>query len=76
MIKYIDIVAKMTQDGIPKPIQILWETGKTYDIDKIIDIKKKASTKGGGAGLMYKVKVLGKEKILFLKDNKWFIELD
>ena len=76
MIKYITIVARMDESGTPKPIYIIWDNGKEYNIDKILDIRKKASTKGGGAGLRYLVKIKNKERYLFLKDDKWFIELD
>lgn len=76
MIKYIDVYALMTQDGYPKPVEIIWETGKKFTIDKILDIRKKASTKGGGAGIRYLVKIKNKERYLFLNADKWFIELD
>lgn len=76
MIKYITIIAKMQSDGVVLPLKLIWETGKIYEIDKVIDMRKKASTKGGGAGIRYLVKIKNKEKYLFLKDYKWFIELD
>lgn len=76
MIKYIDVIAIMTTDGIPKPTEIIWETGTHYTVNKIIDIRKKASTKGGGAGLRYTIRIKNKERFLFLKDDKWFIETD
>ena len=66
----------MTPDGIPKPINIIWEDGRSFEIDKILDIRKRASTKGGGAGTRYLVKINNHEKYLFLNDYKWFIELD
>lgn len=76
MIKYISVIAEMSTDGFPKPLEIIWETGAHYIVDKIIDIRKKASTKGGGAGLRYLVKIKNNTRYLFLKDDKWFIELD
>lgn len=75
MIKYIDVIALMSSDGIPKPTEIIWETGKHYLIDKILDTRKKASTKGGGAGLRYLVKIKNTTRYLFLKEDKWFIEI-
>lgn len=76
MIKYINVIAKMEIDGIPKPIEIIWENGKSYNISKITDIRKKASTKGGGAGLRYTCIINDKERFLFLVDYKWLIEID
>ena len=75
MIKYISVIAEMSTDGIPKPLEIIWETGQHFSIDKILDIRKKASTKGGGAGLRFFVSIKGQNRYLFLKDDKWFIEL-
>lgn len=76
LIKFIDVYAKMTTDGTPKPISIIWEDGREFSIDRILDIRKRASTKGGGAGLRYLVKIKNQEKYLFLNQDKWFIELD
>ena len=76
MIQFVEIIARMTPDGTPKPLQLIWDDGRSFDIDAILDIRKKASTKGGGAGLRYTVKIKGKERFLFLNEDKWFIELD
>lgn len=65
----------MTPDGIPKPLQIVWEDGHIFTIDKILDIKNRASTKGGGAGKRYLVKIRNHERYLFLNNDKWFLEL-
>ena len=66
----------MDNCGKVSPLKILWEDGRIFEIDRILDIRKKASTKGGGAGLRYTVKIKGKERFLFLNEDKWFIELD
>ena len=76
MVKYIDVNAKMTSDGNVIPLSIIWDNGKVFDIDKIIDIRPLASTKGGGVGTRYICKIKGKEKTLFLSDYHWFIEYD
>lgn len=65
----------MTPDGIPKPLQIIWDDCHIYDIDKILDIKNRASTKGGGAGKRYLVKIKNQERYLFLNNDKWFLEI-
>ena len=76
MIKYIEVHAKMPPTSWPLPLKIIWDDGKTYEIDKILDIKKRASTKGGGAGIRYLVKIKNQTRYLFLKDYSWFIETD
>ena len=76
MIKFIDVVAFMPSTGKVVPRAIIWETGQTFEIDKILDIQKLASTKGGGAGIRFLCKIKGQSKSIFLKGYTWFIELD
>ena len=76
MIKYVDVVALMQTTGVIIPKTIIWEDGRTFEVDKVLDIRKKASTRGGGAGLRYTIKICGKEKYIFLNENKWFFETD
>ena len=75
MIKYIQVIALMKPDSFPLPQKIIWDDGRIFEIDKVTDERKKASTKGGGAGIRYSVKINGFERYLFLKDYDWFIEL-
>lgn len=55
--------------------------GKRYEIDEITDTRRAASTKAGGAGIRYCVRLLGEMRYLWLEDivynklpgAKWFI---
>ena len=73
--KNVTVLARMLDNGNIIPIEIVWEDGRTFKIDKIIDKRKAASTKGGGAGLRYTIVILNKEKYLFLDEYTWFVEL-
>lgn len=75
MIKYISVIAKMTPSAGIIPLSIIWEDGREFSIDKILDCRPKASTKGGGMGIRYKVRIQGKEKYIFLDKYSWFIEV-
>ena len=75
MIQNITVIAKMKDSGDVEPISIIWSDGQKFNIDKIIDVRPKASTKGGGMGLRYTVRIKGKEKYLFLYKYNWFVEL-
>lgn len=76
MRKDITVVAKMKSNGDVEPLSIIWEDGRTFNIDKILDKRKKASTKGGGKGLRYTVRTQGKERFLFLDEYTWFVEVE
>ena len=38
------------------------------------DIRYAASLKAGGAGIRYTCMILGKERFLFLEENRWFVD--
>ena len=75
---YVDVNEDRLKDGRLIPLSFVWEDGKRYKIDKVIDIRHAASLKAGGAGLRYTVSVLNRETRLFLEDDragaKWFME--
>ena len=74
MKKYIDVVCLMSR-GKVLPKSVIWEDGRVFNVDKLVEVKKCASTKAGGVGVRYEVKILGKQKFLFLDEYTWFIEL-
>ncbi len=75
MRKNITVIAKMKDSGLVVPLEILWEDGRRFEIDKILDIRKAASTKGGGKGLRFLVTIKGHERFVWFDENLWFIEI-
>ncbi len=72
---YVDVVAEFTQDGCLKPISIRWEDGRIFEIQKVLDVRRAASLKAGGAGTRYTCLIAGQQKHLFYEDNNmWFVE--
>ena len=69
------VTARMIENGNIIPLEIFWEDGRVFQIDKILDKRKTASTKGGGAGERYTVVIEGKERFLFLDEYIWFVEI-
>lgn len=65
----------MKNDGKIIPKNIFWEDGRVFEIDRVIDVRPCASTKGGGMGIRYTCRILGKEKYLFLDKYLWFVEI-
>lgn len=65
----------MKQTGEIIPLSIIWDDDREFKIDKVTDVRPKASTKGGGKGIRYTVKINGQIKYLFLDKYNWFIEL-
>lgn len=71
---YVEVIVKYNLDGSKIPLQILWDDGRVFDIERIYDIRKAASLKSGGHGLRYTCMIKSTQRYLFLDDNKWFIE--
>ena len=75
MIKqYVEVDVKFLEDGTKIPLCIKWTDGATFVIDKVLDVKSRASLKVGGFGERYLVRISGKETYLFYEFDKWFVE--
>ena len=72
---YVDVNVECKKDGSLIPKAILWSDDKTYEIDKITDVRRAASLIGGATGVRYTVYIDGYESHLFYGDNhRWFVE--
>lgn len=71
---YVEVVARFTLDGNMFPQAIIWPDGRTYQIDKVLDMRRAASVAAGGQGIRYTVRVRGEEKYLFYDKPLWFVE--
>ncbi len=74
MKQYVSVTAIFDEDGNLLPINIVWEDGRKFPIDKVTDVRYAASLKAGGAGIRYTCKIGGKERYLFLEDQRWFVD--
>ena len=71
---FVEVTAKHDKDGMVRPLSIIWEDGREFKIDRVIDVRKAASLKAGGLGIRYTCKIMGKQIYLFDDEGKWFIE--
>ena len=72
---FVEVIAKFDTNGKITPLSFVWEDGRTFEIDQIIDVRRAASLKAGGQGMRYQCSVMGKETFLFQEfDNTWFVE--
>ena len=70
----IEVNADFTLDGTIRPNYIRWEDGRTFAIDRILDVRRAASLKAGGVGMRYICKICGKQVALWHEEGKWFME--
>lgn len=73
--KYVEVIAKFSEGNEILPLCVMWDDGREFGIDKVIDIRRAASLKAGGTGIRYTCRIQGKERYLWLEENKWFVEL-
>ena len=71
---FIEVVALHRTDGGIKPLSIIWEDGRKYEVDRIIDICQAAAGKIGGQGMRYTCSIHGKRVELFDDRGRWFME--
>ena len=71
---FVEVYAHFGADGKITPNSIVWEDGRIYEIDKILDVCRAASIKVGGTGFRYLCKIKGKITYLFYEEPKWFVE--
>ncbi len=80
---YVEVVANFTLNGNITPSEIVWEDGKHYKIDKVLDMRQAASLKVGGQGDRYLVRIGRHKRYLFFERSadltgrnvgRWFIE--
>ena len=72
---YVDVMVKFNKDGIVSPMRFVWEDGAIYDIDRVLEVKRAASVRAGGAGIMFTCLIDGRVSHLFYEENnKWFVE--
>lgn len=71
---YVAVNLDVGIDGKIRPRLIRWEDGMVYEVNRVKDVRRAASTKVGGCGIRYTVSVCGKEAYLFNEDDRWFVE--
>jgi len=70
---YISVAVQFNADGTIIPVSIVWDD-KKYEIDRVLGMRNAASLKVGGVGIRFTCRILGKEKYLWLEENRWFVE--
>lgn len=75
--KIIEVAAHFDRQGKILPVMFWWDDGRSYPIDKVLDIRRAASLKAGGIGIRYTCRILGKERCLYYDDfgQQWFVEV-
>ena len=71
---YVKVVVEYSPEGKICPLAVEWEDGRRFEVDRLLDVRRAASTKAGGQGMRYTVRILGRETYLFEDEGRWFVE--
>lgn len=71
---YVEVIASFDTGGRMLPLAIVWEDGRRFEIDRVVDRRRAASMKVGGQGIRYIVEVGGRRTCLYFEDPAWFVE--
>ncbi|MBQ8552026.1 MAG: hypothetical protein IJ428_04345 [Clostridia bacterium] len=71
---YVKVNADFSPEGEVRPRSIIWRDGSVFEITAVMMQIRAASTKVGGCGLRYTVRVEGQERYLFRDEDRWFVE--
>ncbi len=72
--RYVEVIARFDEDGAILPLAIVWEDGRRFEVDEILDRRRAASLKVGGTGVRYLVRIGGAETYLYYEEPRWFVE--
>lgn len=71
---YVEVTARFDSSGGVIPLSITWTDGRTFEIDRVLDIRKAASLKVGGLGTRYLCEISGSKTFLWFEGPAWFVE--
>lgn len=71
--RYVAVIQLVTKQGQVLPKVLIWENDVQYPIDRVLEIRNAAS-QVGGSGVLYRCRIAGQERNLFLERSRWFIE--
>ena len=71
---YVSVTAELSDEGVITPLSFVWENGRRYSIDRVLDVREAPSLKAGGLGLRFTCMVRGRQTYLFLYENRWYME--
>ncbi|MCL2332324.1 MAG: hypothetical protein FWC54_02405 [Actinomycetia bacterium] len=72
--RYVEVVARFDEDGAVLPLAIVWEDGRRFSVDEILDRRQATSLKVGGTGVRYLVRIGNAETYLYYEEPRWFVE--
>lgn len=71
---YVNVIVEHQLDGQKTPLQIIFEDGRKFNIDRVVERRRAAATKVGGTGIRYNIIIGRQERYIYEDDGLWFVE--
>ena len=80
---YVQVSVVFREDGTMLPRSFIWEDGRKYSIDRVLQVRPACAQRAGGQGDRYTIMVGGQQRYLFFEHSgdaddqnvgRWFIE--
>jgi len=71
---YVGVLVEVSAAGKMRPVRMVWEDGRRFNVDRVLDCRRAVSLKAGGQGTRFTCKMHGKTTYLFNEDGRWFME--
>lgn len=81
---YVETLVRFDLEGNMRPIAIVWEDGRRFEVQRVLSIKRRVSQTDGSGNLRFTCRIEGYERYLFFEDKKygevvggkWFVEAE
>ena len=71
---YVRVLVDVDEVGRMRPLKIYWEDGRSFEVDRLLDVRWASARDAGGPGMRYTCRVRGKQVYLFEDEGRWFVE--
>lgn len=72
--RYVSVIADTSAEGRIIPLAVLWEDGRRFEIDRVLDSRQAISTRTGDPGIRFTIKVGKRVTYLWFENPRWFVE--
>ena len=73
---YVQALVRFDVEGHMAPVEIIWDDGTRYEIDRVLSVDRRAFSGAGGSTLRFTVRIQGRQRYLWWEyesTHRWFV---
>lgn len=73
---YVEMIVRFAREGGMRPIMLVWEDGRKYEIDRVKFIERAPARVASVLPIRFTCLIGGKERFLYFEEEgaRWFVE--